>query len=1814
MAGRFPEARDLDDFWRNLADGRDCLTEPSDDELLRYGERPEYLAHPGYVRGRHRMPDGDLFDPACFGMTPREAELRDPQQRLLLELAGSALDHAGYDPARYPGAVGVFGGAGPARYRANHVEPTEVIQRNVGLLAVDVSNDPDYVATFISHRLGLTGPSMTVQTACSTSLIAVHLACQSLRLGECDMALAGGANIEMPLDCGYIALGGGIRSADGRVRPFDERAGGTNFGTGGGVVVLKRLADALRDGDTVHAVVRGSAVNNDGDRKAGFSAPSEQGQAECVRAAIESAGVDARAISYVEAHGTGTKVGDPVEVAGLATAFAGAADEALPPGSCVLGSVKGNVGHLGVAAGICGFIKTVLALTHEEIPATVNHRTPNPKLSLADTPFAVAVERVPWPRTKGAPRVAGVSSFGIGGSNGHVILEEAPEREHGDDAAAERAQVVVWSAATESARDTLTGRLAEHLADQDAREFRDAAHTLRAGRAERRHRAAVVATGGAEAARLMRGGTVVLPDTVDREVVFCFPGQGSQHNGMLRELYRTNGAFREECDTLFDLTAVMSERDLRALWLSDDTDQDTLKETSVAQPLLFVLELALGRCLVAWGLRPARMVGHSVGELVAATLAGVFGVEDGLRAVIGRSGLMAGMPRGRMVAVSADVDAVRELLGADLGGVALAAVNSDRQIVLSGSEEDVVGVADRLRAAGTTVSPLHTSHGFHSPSMAVAAEKFADLLATVDLGEPRIPVVSAATGRELTAEQARTPSFWARQLVDPVLFAPAVAAVVGAGPAFLVEVGPGQALTDLLRGNQDVRASRSVALATQPRPKAPADRRAVLENTLARLWVEGQPVDLREVAADARARRVPAPGYPYERRRCWIERPPGHVELREGDLPVSTPQRPEAAPVPTAETDTDGSTDGSTDGIWSVGTLEWRRSRTGRPPLVDGEVDGRPALLALPADPGFRDLVRDAFLRAGFRTIRATGVLGTEPAGRRTLDVTSDQDWDAFLDRLGEAAEPVVVAYAVGLSGPEDTTSANVDEALRWGFHGLLRCARAVVRAQRRLRVPLRLVVITRRSVDITGAEPVNPANAMALGFLRSLEKEHPEIQGMLIDLSADTAVEVLSGELAEPSAPTLALRGTSVWVPALAELARSAPAGRHRVRQRGVYLVTGGLGGIGLVVARELAESGRRPRIALVGRSGPPDETTPAGARVADALESLSDAGAEVGVFRADVADAASLRSAVAEIEARFGTVNGVVHAAGVAGGGLLAHREHADIEAVLAPKVRGTLNLHELLGGRSDLDFLLLFSSQAGLGGLLGSADYAAANAFLDAFAQRHGRGGRHTVAIGWPGWSEVGMLAESEVNAATLVGDQTDGAAPGVAPGVVPDAAGARLPVEYRRTFTEQDWELDEHRFEGQAVLVGTAAIELVVTAVRSLGLYEADLALTLRDVVFASPILGAEQVETRVVFHPREGEHRFTVETRQADGTWRGHVEGVVAAGPTDARPADPVSLRSGYTGEGKPDIVDLIEFGPRWDCIAAMRWGTHEAVLDLELPEKFHDDLDLHPLHPALFDRASVIPPADGVHRLWLPFMYERLTVFAPLPARILVHAWIEDFDQGWASINIDIHDPDTGAQLVRVESYTFREVRPAEFVQGLRATPDPGPRPAPAGDQDVPLLSPQDGASVFAEVLNGSYPPFVAVNPAGGRWTVAGVPWVTDGHGPPEPVGLAQPPVPRPAERRTPSPTAGPAPEVGEIASMVRTFWIEALGLDGIGYEEDFFELGGNSLVAVQLIARVGAHYGLRLSPDILFEASTVTALAGEVGSRLAEGEPVGRA
>ncbi|GAA3438045.1 hypothetical protein GCM10018954_076610 [Kutzneria kofuensis] len=1114
LAGRFPGAHDVEGFWDILVRGRSEFTRFTEAQLLDYGEDPRLVAHPDYVAVRPVMPDIKTFDEKLFGMTPRQAEIRDPQYRAFLETAHAALENGGYDPHAYSGRIGVYAGANGNRYRIDSIEPATDIVATVGWEAIDFSNWPDYLSTFVSYKLGLRGPSLGVQTACSTSLVAVHQACMALRAGECDMAIAGGVDIEMPLCRGYLYVDGGVRARDGIPRPFDRDASGTNFGSGVGAVLLVPLSAAQAAGDHIYATIVGSAVNNDGDRKVGFTAPSAEGQSACIAAAIRQAGVDPRTISYIEAHATGTRLGDPIELTAMATAFKQVADGPLPSGYCGVGSLKGNVGHLGQAAGIVALIKTALAMERAVIPGTAHYRAPNGEFDLGGSPFYVTAENRPWPRVPGLPRRAGVSSFGIGGTNAHAVLEEAPLPPATKPV--RRAELVVWSAVEDTAEQQLVGRLAEHFAGSDPATFADAAHTLRVGRTPRAHRGAVVATGPAEAGDLVGSSRTLRGDDRSRAVVFCFPGQGAQHPGIARTLYETEPIFRRGCDQAFEVLSPLLGTDLRSRWLTAQEPAD-LSDTLVAQPLLYVIEYTLAHYLMYLGVRPRVVLGHSLGELVAGAVAGVFGFEDGLRAVAARAQALGTAPAGGMLAVAAEPEQVLPVVDEK---VTVAAVNSARQVVLAGTDADLVEAAERLRAAGIASRRMAVSHAFHTPATADAARRFADALAGLRLKQPRLTLVSGCSGQTVDPAEAASPEFWARQLTEPVRFADAVDHVLAtAGTPFAVEVGP-PVLGGALRDQAKAADHDAVVVAALPGARRAGDPTA-FPTLLGRLWVHGQDIDFHRYDNNGGYRRVPAPGYPYQRRRHWIDLARHRTGASAArSRPAVTGQRRG----------------------YAFAEMDWVRAAG-----PAGEPQPGGVLAVLPAEP-----VADPVLAALDSTGRPVRAVRTEG---------STVDWTAVFDDCARSTEPPeLVVHGLALRLPAETGLDDIDEQLDQGLHGLLACAAACARYQRRLRRPVTLCVLTRYAVDVSGDEPVNPAAGMLVGALRTIEREAPGVRCVTVDLGPHVNPRSLAAELAELGGlgeAQVALRGAVRWVPRLRLLRggpdRSRPTarGRHVPRDR---------------------------------------------------------------------------------------------------------------------------------------------------------------------------------------------------------------------------------------------------------------------------------------------------------------------------------------------------------------------------------------------------------------------------------------------------------------------------------------------------------------------------------------------------------------------------------------------------------------------------------------------------------------------------------------
>ena len=862
MAGRFPGASDIESLWENLCEGRDSVTRFALDQIDP-SVPASVRSDASYVPVRGVMDAHDRFDAAFFGISPREAELMDPQQRMLLELSWECIERAGHVPDATTAPVGVFAGMYNASYYQNNVLAHPELIEKLGAFQVMLDNEKDYIATRVAHKLNLTGPAISVHTACSTSLVAICQAVDSLRAGRCHMALAGGIAITCPVRSGHLYQEGAMLSADGHTRSFDAHASGTVFSDGAAVVLLKRLSDALADGNPVYAVIRGAAVNNDGGNKASFTAPSSDGQAAVVAMAHADAGVDARSIGYVETHGTATPLGDPIEIEGLTRAFRRNTDES---GFCVVGSIKSNLGHTLMAAGAAGVIKTALALREKCIPATAHFQTPNPVIDFASTPFVVSGQTQAWVHAGGSPRRAGVSSFGVGGTNAHVVLEEAPALPASDPSSGP--QLLVLSARTPAALEQACVQLAYHLQAHPQDNLADVAWTLASGRKRFAHRVAVSATNALDAMEQLRSskvGTASCSAVANaEEIVFLFPGQGCQYAGMGRKLHAVEPAFREAFDDCSELLKDELHLDLRDLVFGDDAD--AMLPTAIMQPAIFTMEYALARWWMSQGVHPSAMIGHSVGEFVAATLSGVFELGDALRLVARRGRLMQAQPAGAMLSVRLPMQSLLAKLPPSLS---LAAENAPGACVVAGPHDAIADFQAQLESDGVACRPLRTSHAFHSAMMDPVVPLFAEEIAAIKRNTPRVPIVSTATGDWLSGDEAMSVEYWSGHLRQAVRFSAAVSRVLETPARVLVEVGPRTTLATLSRQQPNLQKHKINALSSLA--DSVENEHQQLLAVAGQLWCRGASIEPAWFDRRTIRRRLRLPTYPFERQRHWVE-------------------------------------------------------------------------------------------------------------------------------------------------------------------------------------------------------------------------------------------------------------------------------------------------------------------------------------------------------------------------------------------------------------------------------------------------------------------------------------------------------------------------------------------------------------------------------------------------------------------------------------------------------------------------------------------------------------------------------------------------------------------------------------------------------------------------------------------------------------------------------------------------------------------------------------------------------------------------------
>jgi acyl transferase domain-containing protein len=1802
MAGRFPGANTLAEYWQNLADGVESITRLTEDELRDAGVEPREFRHPRYVNAAPLIDDMEGFDARFFGYTPREAEVRDPQGRLFLECCHAAVEDSGYDRTRIDGLVGVFGGMANNSYGLSYVSRNRAARKAVGDMAIAVSNNPDYLATTVSYRLGFRGPSINVQTACSTALVAIHLAGQALRSGDCDYALAGAVEVELPYRRGYTWIEGGIYSRTGQIRPFDAEASGTMFGTGVGVVALKRLSDARSDGDHVYAVIRGSAVNNDGGDRAGFTAPGVNGQAQLIVEALAVAEVHPDTIGFIEAHATGTLVGDPIEVAGLTQAFQLAG---LSEGrSCPIGSVKANIGHLGPAAGVAGLIKVCLALQHETIPPNINFTTPNPNLDLDKSPFHVVTESTPWPAGQD-PRRAGVSSFGIGGTNAHLIIEEAPRPEP-IAPSRRRHHTLPVSAKTDTAAETAARRLGAALGTAGPElELADVAYTLQVGRTAMAHRRAVVAESLTDAATILQATNssrqIKAPTAGRRRVAMMFPGQGTQHTGMGQDLYDTEPVFRAAVDECADLLRPHLDVDIRDLLFGGGSDpqsaQERLRETRFSQPALFAIEYAMAMLLHQAGVEPAAMIGHSIGEYVAATLAGVFTLPDALTLVAARGRLMQAMAPGAMLAVNAPQSHVRTLIPE---GIEIAAVNGPRATVVAGRPEDIRDARDVLQRNGLTCAELQTSHAFHTGLMQPCVEEFTAIVASVPRHPPRVPFVSNVTGSWMTASEATDPAHWGRHLRSTVQFDAGVATLAAEEDVVLLEVGPGDTLSKLSRQCVGHNAVPIVASMRHPLRKVADD--AVLAGAIGSLWVNG--VDIDWQAWSGQRRRVALPTYPFERQRFWVSPDPDESD-EDGDddsFEPASPERCAFAPL-------------------------WREAMAPEPHSV--ATGGRWLVFAAdhPVIHAFVDR-----LAAGASALTVV-LAGTDFAaigpGRFTVRPGSAADLDLLFDALAEPPTDIVHAFNVTDPADDALSPDTVAGAVEDAFYSVLHLGQRLARDRGGSNI--RVCVMSSNMQEISGTERLEPARSLLLGPVMLMSREVLGVTARSVDVALPSTLPVttLADQLiAEVSSPTtdrqVGWRGRKRWRLDYQPVPMQRPEGTGPTPVAGgVYLITGGLGGIGLVVAEDLAQAGA-DTVVLLGRSPiPPRDQWPAVIAAPDSDERLGhklarliaieERGCTVSIAQCDVSDEAALAAVVAGVRHRHGRVNGVYHSAGVAGGGMMAVRTDQEAAEVLSPKLAGTLAIHRLLG--DDLDFLVLFSSITAATGTFGQVDYCAANNFLDAFARWSVQRGRPVYSIGWTRWNEFGMAADTDAAAPSAFRQLQAGtrSEPATHPLLGRRVYGAGDEIVFTTLLEPgRHWTTAEHQLGGQELLVGTALLEMIDAAHREAVGGSTELV----DVIFLGPIGVSRPTEVRITLMP-DGASCTASVTAAAIGdgvpSWTERLRCRLAAVETAVPPGHDLTEISARCARFSVSAQELqapdrlIQYGPHWaGNVKSTTVGEREELSRVEISAQFWPESGQYRLHPALLDTA-VGEAKYAEDRLasgdtYLPLGYDRIRVHEPIPPRFWVH--IRHLSEPGAEIDtMDIlllHDD--GQEIAVIDGYTERRVDPATMRAALRgdaqdevaATPDPSIEAF-----DEAGISADLGLEILRRVLHFRPAPHLIVCPEGihrnlRRTEALTLDVVERELGQAYLAGRSAS-----QERLVDAPYV--APET-ELQRALANFWSGSLGVVEIGLDDDFFELGGNSLVAVQLAARMRESLDVTLPISSLFDYPTLRSLAEHLG------------
>lgn len=1307
MSCRFPNAQNINEFWQALCEGNDCLTRFDDTSLP-----SSHLTDENFVPVKGVFDNANKFDADFFNFSPVDAKITDPQHRIFLECAWEALEHAAIAPGKMQSKViSLFSGMTDTTYLTENLEKSQWSCNETNAFQRRIATSMGMLSTQVSYRLNLKGRSVNLNTACSTGLVTIDHACQDLILGQSDIALAGASSIVFPEKQSYLYQSGNILSKDGKCRPFSSESNGTVFSNGVGIVVLKRLEDAINDKNTIYAVIKGCGVNNDGADKLGFTAPSLKGQTSCIQEALHQAQLNPEKISYLEAHGTGTSLGDAIEIKALNTVYRQYTDKI---NFCALGSVKANIGHTDVTAGIAGIIKTALCLFHKKIPPLIHFKIPNPHLSLSNSPFYVNTTLIDWNTPNN--RYAGVSSFGVGGTNAHVILCNYDENEKTSlTPSSEREELVLLSAKTQPALQDSVNKMNCYIKTCGDISLKNLAFTLQTGRENFKWRQFSV---GKKTLEILKNFENNIPKSYDGTIkpslVFMFSGQGSQYTKMAMGLVETVPKFAHYLRLGAKLAQPLLQCDL--LSLLSETDSTKLHETEYAQPALFIVEYALAKILMECGIVPDVLVGHSIGEYVAACLSGVFSFEDGIKLVCRRGLLMATAPKGAMLSLETTKEILEQYIR--IADVDIALHNTTHHFVLSGSTEEILKLEEYLSKRNLSFQRLKVSHPFHSRHMAFLKESFLELFANIKLCAPKIPIISNATGDWLLESEATSPNYWYQHLRETVQFSASVKRILQNKNPLFIELGPGQSLCGFIKAINN----KANAFFTIPDRRQLTSDLFQLLSTLGELWTRGVDINVKNLVETKDCKYIPLPTYPFQRHRYWVE--PNKKSITN-NLP--TLYKP----------------------VWSYEQIKYNQ------PSHHKNFD----YLIFNDDRGIGNKLINILIAQDIQPVVIEIGQEFKQLNQSLLQINPNEKshYIKLISCLKSKLKHPVIFHAISCKKKSEgyLTTEQIETNLGYGLYSILYLTQALI-AKLGTTSFIHLSVITMATQRIIGTENICPANATLIGATRVIPLEHPNISCELVDISVNEDMTYMLHDLVNRSVISqknkehqlIAYRNGYRWD--ISYLPVKVKHGSTRLVDNGVYLVTGGLGGIGLTLCITITRQVSNPTFILCSRTAVIDECEwvaiandsehPFYQKIVH-LQRLKELGANIYWQQTNIGNYEETLHLITLCKTHFGIINGVIHAAGIASGGLLQLKKKEDAQKVILSKVNATYNLARTLKD-FRLDFVMLMSSIAAITGEPGQFDYCAANSCLDAFANSCLFNTESLLSINWNTWCDVGM----------------------------------------------------------------------------------------------------------------------------------------------------------------------------------------------------------------------------------------------------------------------------------------------------------------------------------------------------------------------------------------------------------------------------------------------------------------------------------------